>query len=87
MTKEDQKNLLFRVRCKSGQPDEVITERRDYPDRGEGVTWFEYEKGNNPWERSKHALGHQWNEWRGMQAVVTEAFEHSFLRSSLMRRG
>ncbi|MAV27424.1 MAG: hypothetical protein CMQ05_15155 [Gammaproteobacteria bacterium] len=67
---EDRKNVIFRIRCKSRQPDKVITGRRDYPDRGEGGTWLEYEEGNNPWERSKHALCHQWDEWRGMQDVV-----------------
>ena len=34
--------------------------------------WLEYEEGNNPWERSKHAMCNMWDEWEGMQEVVAE---------------
>jgi hypothetical protein len=34
--------------------------------------WLEYEEGNNPWARSKHALTNMWHEWEGMQDIMAE---------------
>ena len=32
--------------------------------------WLDYEEGNNPWERSKHAMCNMWHESDGMKEVV-----------------
>ena len=34
--------------------------------------WLEYEEGNDPWQRSKHALTHMWEEWDGMRDIVAD---------------
>lgn len=69
---ESRKNMIFRIRNKSRQPDKVATGVSDHPDRGQMGEWLEYEEGNNPWDRSKYALTHMWHEWEGMQQVVKE---------------
>jgi hypothetical protein len=69
---ESRKNMIFRIRNKKRQPDKVLTGISDHPDRGWLGEWLEYEEGNNPWERSKHAMCNIWDEWQGMQAVVAE---------------
>ena len=30
------------------------------------------EEGNDPWQRSKHALTHMWEEWDGMRDIVAD---------------
>ena len=62
--------MIFRIRNKSRQPDKVVTGVSDHPDRGQFGEWLDYEPGNDPWQRSKHALTHMWDEWEGMQDIV-----------------
>ncbi len=69
---ESRKNIIFRIRNKSRQPNHVVNGVSDHPDRGQMGEWLEYEEGNNPWERSKHHLCNMWEEWEGMQDVVAE---------------
>ena len=69
---ESRKNIIFRIRNKSRQPDKVVNGVSDHPDRGQHGEWLEYEEGNNPWKRSKDALCDQWAEWEGMQDIVAE---------------
>ena len=70
--KESRKNIIFRIRNKSRQPNHIATGLSDHPDRGQMGEWLEYEAGNNPWQRSKDALCNQWAEWQGMQKIVGE---------------
>jgi hypothetical protein len=70
---ESRKNIIFRIRNKARQPNKVVNGISDHPDRGQMGEWLEYEEGNDPWERSKHAMCNIWDEWEGMQAVVAEA--------------
>jgi len=70
---ESRKNIIFRIRNKKRQPDKVLTGLSDHPDRDWLGEWLEYENGNDPWERSKQAMCNIWDEWEGMQEVVTEA--------------
>lgn len=70
---ESRKNIIFRIRNKSRQPNHVMTGLSDHPDRGWLGEWLEYEPGNNPWERSKDAMCDMWAEWEGMRDVVAEA--------------
>lgn len=72
---ESRKNIIFRIRNKRRQPNQVVNGVSDHPDRGQMGEWLEYEEGNNPWERSKDALCNQWAEWEGMQEIVAQA-EH-----------
>ena len=44
----------------------------DHPDRGQMGEWLEFEDGNDPWERSKHAMCNMWHEWEGMAEFVAE---------------
>jgi hypothetical protein len=69
---ESRKNMIYRIRNKSRQPNHIVSGVSDHPDRGQMGEWLEYEEGNNPWERSKRALTHMWEEWEGMQDVVAE---------------
>ncbi len=69
---ESRKNIIFRIRNKKRQPDKVVSGVTDHPDRGQMGEWLEYEEGNDPWERSKHAMCNMWHEWDGMQEVVAE---------------
>ena len=55
--------------------DKVVSGVTDHPDRGQMGEWLEFEEGNDPWERSKHAMCNMWHEWDGMQAVVAEERE------------
>ena len=66
------KSIVFRIRNKKRQPDKLVNGVTDHPDRGQMGEWLEYEEGNDPWERSKHAMCNMWHEWDGMQAVVAE---------------
>jgi hypothetical protein len=66
------KNIIFRIRNKKRQPDKVLTGLSDHPDRGWLGDWLDFEEGNNPWERSKHAMFNMWEEWEGMQEVVAQ---------------
>ena len=34
--------------------------------------WLEFEEGNDPWQRSKHAMCNMWDEWVGMRETVLE---------------
>ena len=70
---EARKSMIFRIRNKRRQPKILVPGTHDHPDRGERGEWFEYEEGNTPWARSKHALCNMWDEFEGMQDVVTEA--------------
>jgi hypothetical protein len=67
---ESRKNIIFRIRNKKRQPEKILTGLSDHPDRGWLGEWLDYEAGNNPWERSKHAMCNIWDEWQGMQSVV-----------------
>jgi hypothetical protein len=69
---ESRKNMIFRIRNKKRQPDNVHNGITDHPDRGTAGAWLEYEEGNNPWERSKYAMCNMWDEWEGMREVVAE---------------
>ena len=69
---EARKNIIFRLRNKKRQPDKMVNGVSDHPDRGQMGEWLEYEEGNDPWERSKHAMCNMWEEWEGMQGVVAE---------------
>ena len=69
---ESRKNIIFRIRNKSRQPDKRANGVSDHPDRGFNGEWLDYEEGNNPWERSKHHLCNMWDEWEGMREVVKE---------------
>jgi len=67
---ESRKNMIFRIRNKRRQPGVVLTGISDHPDREWDGGWISYEDGNNPWERSRHALCNMWDEWEGMQDIV-----------------
>ena len=67
---ESRKNIIFRIRNKSRQPDKLVNGITDHPDRGQLGEWLDYEDGNDPWERSKYAMCHMWHEWEGMGSVV-----------------
>ncbi len=69
---ESRKNIIFRIRNKSRQPNVMVNGVTDHPDRGQRGEWLEFESGNDPWERSKHAMCNMWEEWEGMQEVVAE---------------
>lgn len=69
---ESRKNIIFRIRNKSRQPNVKVSGVTDHPDRGWTGNWLEFEEGNNPWERSKHAMCNMWDEWEGMSDVVAE---------------
>ena len=69
---ESRKSMIFRIRNKKRQPDKLVNGISDHPDRGQRGEWLDYEEGNNPWERSKHAMCNMWEEWEGMQEVVAE---------------
>jgi len=81
---ESRKNIYFRIRAKKRQPRHVVNGVTDYPDRGPRGAWLEYEEGNNPWEKSKHAMCNMWEEWEGMSDVVaSEQRKKDVLRSRL----
>ena len=67
---ESRKNMIFRIRNKSRQPNHVVSGLHDHPDRGQMGEWLDYEDGNNPWERSRRAITHMWDEWEGMADTV-----------------
>jgi hypothetical protein len=69
---ESRKNIIFRIRNKSRQPDKVLTGGSDHPDRGWLGEFLDYEPGNDPWLRSKDAMCDMWAEWEGMREVVQE---------------
>ena len=69
---ETRKTIIFRIRNKSRQPDKMVNGITDHADRGQRGEWIEYEEGNNPWERSKHAMCNMWHEWEGMHDLVNE---------------
>ena len=64
---ESRKTIIFRIRNKKRQPHIKVNGVTDHPDRGQRGEWLEFEEGNNPWERSKHAMCNMWEEWEGMQ--------------------
>lgn len=70
---EPRQNVIFRLRNKRRQPNKRVNGVTDHPDRGQMGEWLEYEPGNDPWARSKHALCNQWEEWEGLADVVREA--------------
>jgi hypothetical protein len=75
---ESRKNMIFRIRNKSRQPGKVVSGVSDHPDRGQLGEWLDFEEANNPWERSKHALTHMWDEWEGMRDVVaSESYKYA----------
>ena len=53
----------------------------DHPDRGQRGEWLTFEEGNDPWERSKHAMCNMWHEWDGMQETVAPPSDRSLLFS------
>ena len=79
---ESRKNMIYRIRNKSRQPNHTVTGVSDHPDRGHWGEWLDYEEGNDPWERSKKALTQMWDEWEGMKEIVSRekapeyAFDH-----------
>ena len=72
---ESRKNIIFRIRHKKRQPGKRVNGVSDHPDRGQMGEWLAYERGNNPWQRSKYAMCNMWHEWDGMAAVVAEQEE------------
>lgn len=66
------KSPIFALVNKKRQPDKVIGGYSDHPDRTWEGGFMDYEKGNNPFERSKFALLNMWHEWDGMQQIVAE---------------
>jgi hypothetical protein len=69
---ESRKNIIFRIRNKSRQPDKVLIGASDHPDRGWNGEWLDYPAGNDPWERSKDAMCDMWREWEGLREVVVQ---------------
>ncbi|NKC00083.1 MAG: hypothetical protein GKR90_16520 [Pseudomonadales bacterium] len=69
---ESRKNMIFRIRNKARQPNVVVTGVSDHPDRGQMGEWLDFEPGNDPWQKSKHALTNMWTEWEGMQDIVAQ---------------
>ncbi len=69
---ESRKNIIFRIRNKARQPNVTVNGVSDHPDRGLMGAWLEYEKGNNPWNRSREALCDIWREWEGMTDTVND---------------
>ena len=63
---EARKTVIFRIRNKRRQPDQLVSGMSDHPDRGWNGEWLEFEPGNDPWERSKHAMCNMWDEWEGL---------------------
>ena len=78
---ESRKNIIFRLRNKSRQPDKVVNGVSDHPDRGQMGEWLEYETGNDPWKRSKEAMCNMWDEWEGLQQTVAAAHQRLQSRS------
>lgn len=72
---ESRKSIIFRIRNKRRQPNHVVTGQSDHPDRGWNGEWLDYEPGNDPWERSKHAMCNMWEEWEGLHEVVAAQTE------------
>ncbi len=69
---QSRKNIIFRLRSKSRQPNKLVNGVSDHPDRGQMGEWLEFEEGNDPWERSKYAMCNMWHEWVGMHQIVEE---------------
>ena len=69
---ESRKNIIFRIRNKRRQPTKRVNGVSDHPDRGQMGEWLTFEKGNNPWQRSKYAMCNMWHEWEGMREVVAK---------------
>ena len=69
---ESRKTMIFRIRNKKRQPNIVVNGISDHPDRGQMGEWLTFEEGNDPWERSKHALCNMWDEWEGMADIVAQ---------------
>jgi len=67
---ESRKTIIFRIRNKSRQPKVMVNGVSDHPDRGQMGEWLDFEEGNDPWERSRHAMCNMWHEWEGMGEVV-----------------
>ena len=70
---EPRQSIIFRIRNKKRQPNVLVNGITDHPDRGQRGEWLKFEKGNDPWQRSKYAMCNMWHEWDGMGAVVAEA--------------
>ena len=68
--RDRRKTIIFRIRNKKRQPDKMVNGVSDHPDRGQMGEWLEFEPGNDPWERSKYAMCHMWDEWEGMHDTV-----------------
>ena len=72
---EPRQSIIFRIRNKKRQPNVLVNGITDHPDRGQRGEWLAFEKGNDPWQRSKYAMCNMWHEWSGMKSVVVEAQE------------
>ena len=70
---EPRQSIIFRIRNKKRQPNVLVNGITDHPDRGQRGEWLKFEKGNDPWQRSKYAMCNMWHEWDGMGDVVAEA--------------
>lgn len=70
---EPRQSIIFRLRNKKRQPNVLVNGITDHPDRGQRGEWLDFEKGNDPWQRSKYAMCNMWHEWDGMGDVVAEA--------------
>ena len=70
---EPRQSIIFRIRNKKRQPNVLVNGITDHPDRGQRGEWLTFEKGNDPWQRSKYAMCNMWHEWDGMGDVVAEA--------------
>ena len=73
---ESRKNIIFRIRNKSRQPNHVITggggPAGGWFDRGVRGEYLTAPQVVDPWERSKHAICNMWHEWEGMAEFVAE---------------
>ena len=67
---EPRESIIFRIRNKKRQPNVLVNGITDHPDRGQRGEWLGFEKGNDPWQRSKYAMRNMWHEWR----FVTSGF-------------
>ena len=67
---EPRQSVIFRIRNKKRQPNVLVNGITDHPDRGQRGEWLHFERGNDPWQRSKYAMCNMWHEWDGMGGVV-----------------
>ena len=74
---EPRQSVIFRIRNKKRQPNVLVNGITDHPDRGQRGEWLDFERGNDPWQRSKYAMCNMWHEWDGMGGVVESERERA----------